>query len=666
MKTAERIAFLREKIEEHNYRYYTLDDPAISDAEFDLLFRELQNLEEQFPELITADSPTQRVGAKALKEFAEVIHDAPMLSLNNVFDDTEFRAFDKRVHDRLKIVEDVEYVCEPKLDGVAISLHYDSGHLIRAATRGDGYTGEDVTQNVRTIGSVPLKLRGENYPAKLEIRGEIYMPKLAFEQFNKKALAESSRIFANPRNAAAGSLRQLDPKITATRPLAFCGYYARSITGEFIADSHYHTLLTLKNWGIPISPEIEKHMGIEACIQYRINMIEKRQTLPFDCDGIVFKVNSIALQQQLGFISRAPRWAIAYKFPAQEKTTTVEGIDFQVGRTGAITPVARLKPVAVGGVTVSNATLHNFDELTRKDIHIGDEVLVRRAGDVIPEVIKPILEKRPPHAKKVSLPHHCPVCGAEIIKPEGEAIARCTGGLYCKAQLRETVLHFASRKALNIEGLGEKLVEQLIEHRLLKDIADLFRLNYEELITLPRYAEKSANNLLAAIEKSKSTTLPKFIYALGIRDVGEATAYSLSQHFTELNELMTATPDALQQIPDIGPIVAENISAFFQHKHNHELIEQLLQLHIHWPKIEKPLQKDLALHGKTVVITGTLKTMTREEAKEKLLKLGAKVTNSVSAKTTFLLAGADPGSKYDKAKELGIEILDEEQFLQLN
>lgn len=655
---------LRKRINEHNYRYYVLSDPTVSDAEYDQLFRQLQTLEAQHPELITSDSPTQRVGAIPAKEFSEVKHELPMLSLDNAFTEEELHAFDERVRSRLGVTEPIEYVSEPKLDGVAISLLYKNGELLRAATRGDGETGEDVTQNIRTIRSIPLKLRGKNFPETLEVRGEIFMPKADFLAFNQKLLEKGEKIFANPRNAASGSLRQLDSRITAQRPLAFYAYALGVFDEALSFTEHAQILKILQNYGFPVAKEIARVIGAQGCFEYYQKIFLVRDQLPFEIDGVVYKVNSLVFQHQLGFISRAPRWAIAHKFPAQEKITQIHAIEFQVGRTGAITPVARLEPVSVGGVVVSNATLHNFDELLRKDIRIGDTVIVRRAGDVIPEVVSVIQEKRPKSAKIVHLPSHCPVCGADVIKPEGEAVARCVGGLYCSAQLSQSIKHFASRRAMNIEGLGDKLVDLFLEQGLIHNVAELYELNQETLAELPRLGEKSAENLLDALEKSKKTTFPRFLFALGIREVGEATARLLAEHFLNLSTLMKATEEDLQSITDIGPVVAANILGFFQESHNVELIKKLIKLGIHWPELSRTSKNHL-LSGKTIVITGTMLNMTREAAQQRLHELGAKTSNSVSSKTDYVVVGENPGSKYTKAKELGIKILDEAAFLKL-
>lgn len=663
MKTnvLKRLAQLRSEINKYNYYYYTKDSPIISDDEYDHLYRELQKLEAEHPELVIPTSPTQRVGAAPSKKFGTVQHEVPMLSLGNVFELEELVAFDKRIHERLSVGGFIEYACEPKFDGLAITLLYHKGELIKGATRGDGMVGEDITLNLRTLKSIPLELYGSGYPTELEIRGEVVMPKAGFEKLNEVALARGEKIFANPRNAAAGSLRQLDPRITASRPLVFFAYAIGKVEGGKLPDKHSEILERLQEWGCPVSPENRVVQGIEGCKEYFEWIAKKRNQLLYEIDGVVYKVNSIESQNKLGFVSRAPRWAVAHKFPAQEKTTHVKAIEFQVGRTGAVTPVARLEPIFVGGVTVSNATLHNFDELHRKDIRVGDTVIIRRAGDVIPEIVASIKEKRPKGAKSIAVPKKCPVCGAEVIKPEGEAVARCMGGLFCAAQLRESIIHFTGRRAMDIDGLGEKIVDLLLIEGLVKDVADLYRLKKETIEALPRFAEKSAENLVNSIEKSKQTTLQRFIYALGVRDVGEATALALARYFGDLESLMDADEETLQQVPDIGPVVSANIAAFFHQKHNRELIRQLMRLGISWPK-EKKIEK-LPLADQTFVLTGSLESMTREEAKEKLQHLGAKATDTVSKKTTAVVVGADPGSKYEKAKKLDIKIMDENEFL---
>lgn len=657
------IARLRNEINEHNYRYHVLDDPIISDAEYDKLFQKLKQLELLHPELITSDSPTQRVGAAPAKMFAEVNHAIPMLSLDNAFSAEEITAFDQRIRDRLHTHAAVDYCCEPKLDGLAVSIRYEKGILVRAATRGDGTTGEDITQNIKTIQMIPLHLRGDDYPDVLEVRGEVFMSKQGFNQLNKQASDKGEKVFANPRNAAAGSLRQLDSRITANRPLEIFFYGVGEIKGLALPTTQFDILQMLMKYGLRVNPLVKVVENADGCLHYYYQMQKNRDTLPYEIDGVVYKVNSIAYQKQLGFVTRAPRWAVAHKFPAEEVTTIIDAIEFQVGRTGALTPVARLTPVYVHGVTVSNATLHNMDEVRRKDIHIGDTVIVRRAGDVIPEVVSAVASKRPKDAKKINLPRHCPVCHSMIEHVEGEAIARCTGGLICPAQRKESIKHFASRKAMDIEGLGDKLVEQLVDTDMIKTVADVYQLKLGDLANLERMGAKSAQNLLDQIEKSKHTTLARFLYSLGIREVGEATAKALALHFHDLPALQSASIETLQAVPDIGPVVATHIAHFFQEGHNQTVIKQLLKAGIYWDVVK--ISKDTPLMGKTYVLTGTLSSLSREEAKEALEKLGAKVAGSVSSKTSCVVAGVDPGSKLDKATQLGIDIIDEDTFVRL-
>lgn len=668
-----RAAELKRLLNEYSYHYYVLDAPLVPDSEYDRLFRELQSLEKQHPELITPDSPTQRIGEKPATAFAEIQHIVPMLSLDNALTAEEALAFDRRVHERLQLASntEVEYVCEPKVDGVAINLVYEHGALTSAATRGDGVTGEDILQNVRTIASVPLHLRGErHFPSLLEVRGEIYMPLAGFKAFNQQALKSGMKAFVNPRNAASGSLRQLDPKITAARPLnIFCYGIGEVRGGDEWPTTHAAILATLKDFGLRINSKIEIAHNIQACLKYFQRMTEQRAKLPYEIDGVVYKVNDLALQEKLGFIARAPRWAIAHKFSAAEELTKVINIEFQVGRTGALTPVARLEPVFVGGATVSNATLHNIEEIWSKDIRIGDTVIVRRAGDVIPEVVGAVRERRPAHARAVALPAKCPVCGAEVVKAEGEVIARCSGGLYCQAQRKESIKHFASRGAMDIRGFGEALIEQLVDSKLVHNVADLYELTLEKLLHLERSGEKSASNLLAALEKSKSTSLVRFIYALGIREVGEATARLLAEHFGDLRPLMKATEEELQQIFGIGPVVAAHIATFFRQSHNCELIDKLIRLGVHWRTvgagiISPTAKAALPLAGQTFVLTGTLESMTREEAKEKLQALGGKVSSSVSSKTSYVVVGKDPGSKLEAAEELKVKTMNEKEFVE--
>ena len=660
----ERIEKLRSEIHYHNHRYYVLDDPEIPDAEYDRLLRELQALEAKHPELITSDSPTQRVGAEPLSAFTQIEHLLPMLSLGNAFSDDEVNDFDRRARDTLD-VEKIVYAAEPKLDGLAISLLYEDGVLVRGATRGDGVTGEDVTHNVRTIEAIPLRLQGQDYPKRLEVRGEVVMTKSGFEKLNASQREKGEKEFANPRNAAAGSLRQLDARVTAKRPLMFYSYAVGLVEQGKIATTQSDILQQLKGWGLPISAEVKQVTGAKGCLEYFAAIGQKRNSLNYDIDGVVYKVDDIEQQNTLGFVSRAPRWAIAHKFPAQEEMTILEGIDVQVGRTGALTPVARLKPVFVGGVTVTNATLHNQDEIDRKDLRIGDTVIVRRAGDVIPEVASIVISKRPKGAKKYKIPDTCPECGSEAIRLEGEAVMRCTGGLYCQAQQKEAIKHFISRKAMDIDGLGEKLVEQLVDTDNIKDAADLYRLDLDTLAGLERMAKKSAQNVLDAIEKSKDTTLARFIFALGIRQVGETTAKTLAKAFGSLENLIAADEEALMAVPDVGPVVAESIAHFFHEKHNQTVIDKLRKAGVHWPDVKIDLDKPQPLAGQTFVVTGTLASMGRNEAKAALEALGAKVSGSVSKNTSAVVVGENPGSKATKAQDLGIDILDEEAFLAL-
>jgi DNA ligase (NAD+) len=658
-----RIETLRKDINYHNYRYYVLDDPEITDAEFDRLMRELERLEGKYPELVTADSPTQRVGAKPLKHFSEVRHEIPMLSLANAFSDGEVDDFDRRGRERLG-VNQLDYSVEPKLDGLAISLQYEDGVLIRGATRGDGTTGEDVTLNVRTIDAIPLRLLGKDYPSVLEVRGEVIMTKTGFEALNKQQRKNNAKLFANPRNAAAGSLRQLDPRITATRPLSFYCYGTGKVSDDSLLQTHSGIMQQLKAWGLPVNPESRVVKGVKGCLEYYRHMQDKRESLPYDIDGVVYKVDRLDQQQQLGFISRAPRWALAHKFPAQEEMTTLLGIDVQVGRTGALTPVARLEPVHVGGVTVSNATLHNQDEIERLDARIGDTVIVRRAGDVIPQIVGVVLTRRQGRPHRYHLPESCPVCDSPTVRLPGEAVTYCTGGLYCAAQRKQAIKHFASRRAMDIEGLGDKLVEQLVDENLVNDVADLYHLKIEQLAGLERMAEKSATNLVKAIDKSRNTTLARFLYALGIHDVGETTAQTLAAHFGTLEAIMQANEASLMAVPDVGPVVAKSIIEFFKQKHNKVVIRKLTKV-ITWPKVKVKPAKELPLHGKTFVLTGTLSDMTRDDAKAALQALGAKVSGSVSKNTDYVVIGENPGSKAEKAEALGVEMLDEKALHKL-
>lgn len=657
---------LREELERANYNYYVLNRPTIPDAEYDRLFRRLQELEARYPELATADSPTQRVGAAPVEEFPEVRHAVPMLSLNNAFDDEEVKAFDRRVRETLG-VERVEYEVEPKFDGLAVSLTYREGVFVQGATRGDGYTGEDVTSNLRTVRAIPLRLQAKAPPALLEVRGEVLMFKADFDKLNAEQQARGERPFANPRNAAAGSLRQLDPRVTARRPLTFFAYGIGRVEGEAIPRDRQSRLLDyLEELRIPVSPIREVVAGVEGLLGFYRRLLERRDGLPYETDGVVYKVDRLDYQERLGFVSRAPRFALAHKFPAQEEMTQLLDIEVQVGRTGALTPVARLKPVQVGGVTVTSATLHNEDEIRRKDIRIGDWVIVRRAGDVIPEVVAVVPEKRPAHARRFVMPSRCPACGSAVVRLPDEAIARCSGGLVCPAQRKQALLHFASRRALDIEGLGEKLVDQLVDTGLVKTPADLFHLTEEQLAALPRMGRKSAQNLLEALRRSReNATLARFIYALGIRHVGETTARDLARHFGSLEALMKAGEEEIMEVPDVGPVVAKSVHQFFAERHNREVIERLRPFYGHCWRTETLRPRARKLAGKTFVLTGTLTSMTREEAKERIEALGGKVTGSVSRNTDYLVVGTDPGSKYARARELGVAILDEDAFLEL-
>jgi len=662
----EKFESLRDQIRHHNYRYHALDDPEIPDIEYDRLLRELQSLEGEYPDLITPDSPTQRVGDAPISTFGTVRHELPMLSLGNAFNENELHEFHRRVLDRLELDDKAEliYAAEPKLDGAAVSLLYVEGVLVQGATRGDGTTGEDITHNVRTIEAIPLKLLGKSYPRHLEVRGEVFMPKSGFDAYNEKARAVGEKTFVNPRNAAAGSLRQLDPKLTAERPLDMYAYSVGVATDGALPSRHSEIIDQLQEWGIKVCPERRVVSGVTGCLEYYQNIGDRRDSLSYEIDGVVYKVDSLNLQAELGFVSRAPRWAIAHKFPAQEELTNVEAVEFQVGRTGAVTPVARLNPVFVGGVTVSNATLHNIDELHRKDVRVGDTVIVRRAGDVIPEVVSVILDRRPTGTRRVQLPKKCPVCKSHVEREDGGTVARCTGGLFCAAQRAEALKHFVSRRALDIEGFGAKLVEQLVATDRLKTPADIFQLTAGELSELDRMGEKSAENLMASIEASKSTTLARFLFALGIREVGEATAASVAGHFGKLANLRAATDEELQSVADVGPIVAARIKTFFEEQHNLDVIERLREYGVEWQETE-PLvtTDDGVLSGKTFVITGTLPTMTREEAKETIQLAGGKVSGSVSSKTDYLVAGEKAGSKLAKAEKLEVTVLDEDGLM---
>lgn len=659
---AARVKELRLQLEHHNYRYHVLDDPEIPDVEYDRMFRELQALEDAHPELSTEDSPTQRVGGAPVAGFHEVQHVVPMLSLDNAFSADELIAFDRRVRERLKSDEIIEYSAETKLDGTAISLLYERGRLVRGATRGDGQTGEDVTHNVRTIESVPLRLRGRNAPALMEVRGEVYMPKAGFAALNARLAEEGAKTFVNPRNAAAGTLRQLDPRIAASRPLEFIAYGVGHYEDGDLPDRHSKVLESLKDWGVRVSPLTKLVRGAEGCQSYYDEVAEQRDALAYEIDGIVLKVDRIEWQKSLGFVSRAPRWAIAFKFPAQEVTTIVRGVDFQVGRTGALTPVARLEPVFVGGVTVSNATLHNVDEIERKDVRIGDTVIVRRAGDVIPEVVRVVHDRRVGHAERIALPEKCPVCGSDVVRPEGQAVARCSGGLYCAAQRKEKLRHFASRRAMDVEGFGAKIIEQLVEKgvegKTIQTPADIYALTAEQVSGLERMGTKSADKLIAAIDKSKDTTLPRFLFALGIPEVGEVTAANLARHYGDIDQLALAEQDELEGVPDVGPVVALHVYEFFRQAENLAVIASLRKRGVKWPR-EQQRSDDLPLQGKTFVLTGTLESMTRDEARERIESLGGKVSGSVSAKTDYVVVGTDPGSKLKRAEQLGVSVVDE-------
>lgn len=661
-KRRQRAAELRREIDHHNYRYYALDQPVISDAQYDKLLRELQEIEAQHPELITLDSPTQRVGAAPSKEFGEVRHSLPMVSMDNAFSDEEVREWDQRVRKSLEVEGDVAYTAEPKFDGTSVALRYESGVLVQAGTRGDGTTGEDVTTNVRTIKTVPLHLQGKGWPDVVEVRGEVVIPKKDFERLNAEQLKQGAKIFANPRNAAAGSLRQLDPRITASRPLSFFPW-GLGQTSQSVAKRYSEVSKHLRDWGFRVTEYFRVMHGADECLKYYQEILAKRDKLPFEIDGVVYKVDDLRSRDQLGYTARAPRWAIAHKLPAQEETTIVEDIMASVGRTGVITPVAVLKPVQVSGVTVTHATLHNQDEVERKDVRIGDTVIVRRAGDVIPEIVG-VIKDKPRGRRKWHTPDKCPVCGSQVIREEEAAAHRCMGGLVCSAQRMGAILHFASRHAMDIEGLGDKLAQQLVDKGMVKTVADIYRLKKDALTDLERMAEKSAQNLLDQIEKSKDTALARFLHALGIPQVGEATAQLLADQFGSLNDILDAGRETLEQIHGIGPTMAEDIYSFFHEKHNREVIRALIKAGIHWPKPAR-VKKSTTLAGKTFVLTGGLGTMTRDEAKRRLQELGAKVIGSVSKKTDYVIIGDEPGSKADKARELGVTMLDEKEFLKL-
>jgi len=655
---------LKSELNQHNHAYYVLDDPSIPDSHYDRLMAELQAIEQQYSQLRNSDSPTQRIGGMALDSFSQVRHEVPMLSLDNAFSDAEMMDFDRRIKDRINLdsSQNLTYACEPKLDGVAVSLIYQKGLLIRGATRGDGSIGEDITANVRTIKSIPLSLHGDIFPELLEVRGEIYMPRDGFNHFNKKALESGDKPFVNPRNAAAGSLRQLDSKITATRPLDMCAYSVGQYQGDQKPDSHFAVLNMLGTLGFKINQHIKQVEGLEALEDYYQQLAQLRDKLDYDIDGIVYKVNDLKLQQRLGFVAKAPRWAIARKFPAQEEMTRLLDVEFQVGRTGAVTPVARLEPVFVGGVTVGNATLHNADEINRLGVCVGDTVIVRRAGDVIPQIVKAVVEKRPEGAQPILFPERCPVCQSSVKRVEGEAVARCTGGLFCGAQTKEAIKHYASRKAMDIDGLGDKLVDALVDNELIYSVADLYELKLEKLINLERMAQKSAENLLNSIEASKQTTLPKFLFSLGIREVGEATAQTLANNFGTLDKVIEASVEQLLEVEDVGPVVARHIVDFFRNPDNLSIVEAIRNSGVQWKDIDQTAQS-LPLKGQTWVLTGTLETMSRAEAKDRLQQFGAKVSGSVSAKTHAVVAGPGAGSKLNKAQSLDIQILTEESLI---
>ncbi|HEV7613584.1 MAG TPA: NAD-dependent DNA ligase LigA [Steroidobacteraceae bacterium] len=663
-KTAARVVELRQTLDRYNYRYHALDDPEVPDAEYDRLMLELRTLETQHPELLTPDSPTQRVGAAPVAAFGAVKHRLPMLSLDNAFSDADVRDFDRRIQERLARVAPIHYAAEPKLDGLAISARYENGVFVQGATRGDGETGEDVTQNLRTIKALPLKLRGDRPPRVLEVRGEVFMPLAGFARFNKEAIARGEKSYVNPRNAAAGSLRQLDAKMTAARPLDLFIYGIGIVDGGELPTQHSATLQALRQLGFKICPQTRVVDGADGCLDYYRELGALRATLPYQIDGVVYKVDDLELQRRLGFVSRAPRWAIAHKFPAEEALTTVRAIEFQVGRTGALTPVARLEPVFVGGVTVGNATLHNMDELARKDVRVGDTVVIRRAGDVIPEVVKVLPERRAAGATPVILPTACPVCGSPVVREAEQAVARCTGGRLCAAQRKEEIKHFASRRAMDIQGLGDKLIDQLVDRDWVRTPADLFALQSAQLSTLERMGDKSAQKLQSAILASKHTSLPRFLYALGIRDVGEATALALARHFGNIEALRRAEAVAIQRVPDVGPVVAKNVAAYFHDSDNAAIVGRLLAAGVTWPA-PAPIEAHEEFAGKTFVLTGVLEALTREAAEQAIVQVGGKVSGSVSKRTDYIVAGADAGSKLKKAQQLGVTVLDEAAFLEL-
>ncbi|WP_159655369.1 NAD-dependent DNA ligase LigA [Vibrio atypicus] len=662
----EKLTQLRETLHYHGVKYYVEDSPEIPDAEYDRLMRELLSLEEEHPELVSVDSPSQRVGGMPLDGFGSVAHEIPMLSLDNAFDDSELDAFHKRMSDRIPSATFDVFCCEPKLDGLAVSLLYENGVLVQAATRGDGATGENITENVRTIKAIPLKLQGEGWPQRIEVRGEVFMPKAGFDKLNEMALKKGDKVFVNPRNAAAGSLRQLDSRITATRPLSFYAYSVGVVEGAELSESHYERFLQLKTWGLPMCPETRRVQNLSEVKAYYQDILTRRDELAYEIDGVVIKVDAIVLQEQLGFVARAPRWAIAYKFPAQEEMTVLNDVEFQVGRTGAITPVAKLEPVFVGGVTVSNATLHNADEIERLGVMVGDHVVVRRAGDVIPQIVSVVQDRRPETAREIVFPAQCPVCLSQVERIEGEAVARCSGGLVCQAQRKEALKHFVSRKALDVDGLGVKVIEQLVDKEMVETPADLFKLSAGIITVLDRMGPKSAQNVVDALVKAKETTLPRFLYSLGIREVGEATAANLAQHFKTLDAVTRATHEELIEVSDIGGIVASHITAFFAQERNQRVVDDLIAQGVNWPDIqEKDEATPQPLAGKTVVLTGSLSQLSRGDAKAALQDLGAKVTGSVSKKTDILFAGENAGSKLAKAQDLGIEIRTEQDLIDL-
>ncbi|MBU9816449.1 NAD-dependent DNA ligase LigA [Rahnella sp. C60] len=665
----EQINQLRTQLRHHEYQYHVLDAPEVPDAEYDRLMRELRELETAHPELVTADSPTQRVGAAPLSAFEQVRHQIPMLSLDNVFDEESYLAFYKRVQDRLKTSEPLTFCCELKLDGLAVSLLYENGELVQAATRGDGTTGENITANVRTIRAIPLRLHGDNIPARLEVRGEVFMPQPGFEAMNAEARRTGGKVFANPRNAAAGSLRQLDPRITARRPLTFFCYGVGLLEGGELPRSHLARLQQFRAWGLPVSDRVRLCTGSDEVLAFYRQVEAERPLLGFDIDGVVVKIDSLDIQEALGFVARAPRWATAFKFPAQEQITRVKDVEFQVGRTGAITPVARLDPVLVAGVMVSNATLHNADEIERLGLRIGDTVIVRRAGDVIPQVVGVVLDERPQDAREVVFPTHCPVCHSDVERVEGEAVARCTAGLICGAQRKEALKHFVSRRALDVDGMGDKIIDQLVEKEYVKTPADLFRLTAGKLTGLDRMGPKSAQNVVTALEKAKETTLARFLYALGIREVGEATAANLAAHYGSVEALKAADIESLKSVQDVGDVVAKHVVNFLSEEHNQQVIDELLspEINIHWPEVQVIVPEEIGspFAGKTVVLTGSLSILSRDEAKDRLTALGAKVSGSVSKKTDLVIAGEAAGSKLAKAQELGIEVIDEAEMIRL-